>query len=65
MFTLVVLINSEFQNQTRGLLGNFNRDPNDDFVLPNGTMKNANMSEREVFDYGSECNYILILILTL
>ncbi|XP_069119594.1 uncharacterized protein [Argopecten irradians] len=35
-----------------GLLGNFNGDPSDDFIFPNGTVLRGNLTEQEIFDYG-------------
>lgn len=50
----VVLTNS-YINQTRGLMGVFNRDPANDFTLPNGTVLRADLTEPEVYTYGLEC----------
>ena len=45
-----------YQNQTRGLLGNFNGIQGDDFVLPSGTVLGSNLTEREIFEmFGSQC----------
>ena len=45
-----------YQNQTRGLLGNFNGIQGDDFVLPNGTVLGSNLTERQIFEmFGSQC----------
>ncbi|XP_070174330.1 fibrillin-3-like [Littorina saxatilis] len=38
-----------FSNKTQGLLGNFNGNKNDDFVLPNGTVLSSSLTEKEIF----------------
>jgi von Willebrand factor type D domain. len=35
------LADSDFQNQTRGLFGNWSHDITDDFTLPDGLMASA------------------------
>ena len=52
---LAVEVSDSFINSTEGLLGNYNRDPSDDFFLPNGSFISVNSSERELFDYGKLC----------
>ncbi|BFZ22776.1 hypothetical protein BsWGS_25813 [Bradybaena similaris] len=42
-------VNKDLGNKTKGLMGNFNGDMSDEFVLPNGTILAANLSERDVF----------------
>ncbi|XP_053387316.1 uncharacterized protein LOC128551050 [Mercenaria mercenaria] len=37
---------------TSGLLGNYDGNPDNDFTMPNGTVLRANLTEREVFEYG-------------
>ncbi|XP_025078060.1 uncharacterized protein LOC112554482 isoform X2 [Pomacea canaliculata] len=39
-----------FRNLTKGLLGNFNGDPTDDFILPSGERLNNSLSERQIFN---------------
>lgn len=39
-----------FKGRTRGLLGNYNGDKDDDFVLPDGTVLPSNITERDVFE---------------
>ncbi|CAL1533923.1 unnamed protein product, partial [Lymnaea stagnalis] len=45
-------IPTDFKNQTKGLLGNFNGDKTDDFVLPDGTILTATQTdtERKIFE---------------
>ncbi|KAI8737293.1 mucin-4 [Biomphalaria glabrata] len=42
----------KLRNQTQGLLGNFDGNPNNDFILPNGTVLTANQTntERKIFE---------------
>jgi hypothetical protein len=44
----------------QGLMGNFDGDPNNDFILPNGTVLQNNMTEsdRKIFEnFGRHCKY--------
>nr|XP_022296650.1 mucin-like protein [Crassostrea virginica] len=41
------LVNQIYKNQTRGLMGNFDGDKSNDFVLPNGTILNENQTKTE------------------
>ncbi|CAL1534458.1 unnamed protein product, partial [Lymnaea stagnalis] len=38
------------QGNVSGLLGNFNGNPSDDFVLPDGTILDHNLTERQIFE---------------
>jgi hypothetical protein len=52
-----------FANQTKGLLGNFNGDPTDDFRLPNDTLLPNNMTDREIhYTFGMACkrNFLFV-----
>lgn len=56
--SLIVAISmpEEFQNQTKGLLGNYNGVKEDDFVLPNGTVLSDALSDRQLHQqFGSAC----------
>ena len=49
----------EFRNQTRGLLGNWNGDPNDDFLRPNGDILSTDASMEDIhFMFGEECKQL-------
>ena len=52
---LAVEISDAFINSTEGLLGYFNGDSSDDFYKPDGTSLSIDASERELFEYGKEC----------
>ena len=46
----------EFRNQTQGLLGNWNGDPDDDLLRPNGDILSTNASLEDIhFLFGEEC----------
>ena len=46
----------QFRNQTRGLLGNWNGDPSDDFLKPNGDILSINASMEDIYYlFGEEC----------
>lgn len=48
----------DFKNQTTGLLGNFDGNRNNDFILPDGTVLHDNdtNTERKIFfNYGQKC----------
>jgi len=55
------LIDSDFQNQTRGLFGNWSHDVTDDFVLPDGRMAGVgttiNNFESIHRDFALHCEY--------
>uniref|UniRef100_A0A2C9KBE5 EGF-like domain-containing protein n=1 Tax=Biomphalaria glabrata TaxID=6526 RepID=A0A2C9KBE5_BIOGL len=45
-----VNVPKDLKGKTLGLLGNYNDDPNDDFVLPNGTSLSNTSTEREIYE---------------
>lgn len=56
---LAVEVNNDFINSTEGLLGNLNGDPSNDFLLPDGSILSSNSSERELFEYGKQCELLI------
>ena len=62
--TTVLLFN--FQNQTRGLFGNWSHDVLDDFTLPNGMMAGVgttmNNFESLHKDFAMHCKYINFIV---
>jgi len=55
LMTFVVMLTDEYFNKTRGLLGTFNGNPDDDFTLPNGTVLSPNLTSSEIhYDFGLE-----------
>ena len=55
-----------FKNETKGLLGTWNGDPEDDFLTPNGTMLPSNASSKEIhhkFGLSCKCTVLLAIFL--
>ena len=56
LMTIVVALSDEYFNKTRGLLGTFNNNPEDDFTLPNGTTLSSNLTSSQIhYDFGLVC----------
>ena len=48
-----------FQGQTKGLLGTWNNDQEDDFLTPDGTILPSNATGRQIhFNFGLKCKFI-------
>ncbi|KAL3837566.1 hypothetical protein ACJMK2_022914, partial [Sinanodonta woodiana] len=52
MLSVSVVLPIEFKGWPKGLLGNFDGNPDNDFLCPNGTTLPSNISERDIFNYG-------------
>ncbi|XP_073234800.1 mucin-like protein [Porites lutea] len=53
MLSFVVTLSEDYRNSTRGLLGTWNDNPNDDFTLPDGTILPSSLTSRKIhFDFG-------------
>ncbi|XP_052273396.1 uncharacterized protein LOC127873560 [Dreissena polymorpha] len=52
MLSLDTIVPKTFNNVTKGLLGNFDGDPFNDFVYPNGSLLHFNASDLEIFRFG-------------
>ncbi|XP_052241381.1 uncharacterized protein LOC127851584 [Dreissena polymorpha] len=52
MLSMDTIVPKTLNNVTKGLLGNFDGDPHNDFVYPNGSLLHFNASEMEIFYYG-------------
>lgn len=53
-----VVVDSEYGGHAKGLMGNFDGNPTNDFILPNGTIlnKNSTKTERDVYNnFGQQC----------
>lgn len=46
---------------SKGLFGNNDGDPTNDFILPNGTVLTNNMTDRQLFSYGENCKHLVLL----
>lgn len=56
-----ILVNKQYKGQTSGLMGNFDGNDSNDFILPNGTVldENATKTERDIFfNFGQHCKFI-------
>lgn len=62
MLSISVIVSSNLKNKTTGLLGNYDGDPENDFILPSGEIRPGNMTEREIFEYGKTCKCLRIFI---
>ena len=40
-----------------GMLGNYNGNPDDDFIYPNGTILPSNFSDRQLYSFGQSCKH--------
>lgn len=55
-----VELGREFLDATEGLLGYYDSEPANDFLLPNGTMLLEEMSEEEIYyNFGLQCKLLL------
>lgn len=57
--TIEAVVDSKYNGTVTGLMGNFDGDSNNDFVLPNGTILQAKdvISERKIYNnFGQMCN---------
>ncbi|KAK3598135.1 hypothetical protein CHS0354_000072 [Potamilus streckersoni] len=52
MLSVSVVLPTEFSRKTKGLLGNFDGYPDNDFMFPNGTILSAKASDQDIFKYG-------------
>ena len=50
-----VTVPDEFIGLTRGLLGNNDGNPDNDFLFANGSSLHANATESETFPFGQSC----------
>ena len=61
MMSFVVTLGDVLKNATKGLLGTWNDDPNDDFTLQNGTVLPSTSSLKEIhYGFGVKCKYHII-----
>ena len=56
MMSFIVTPGDDYKNTTKGLLGTWNDNPNDDFTLPDGTELPSALTLREIhFKFGVKC----------
>ena len=59
MLSFVVTPADVYKNTTKGLLGTWNDNPDDDFTLPDGTVLSSSSMLKEIHSgFGVKCNYI-------
>ena len=59
MLSFVATPGDDYKNTTKGLLGTWNDNPDDDFTLPDGTVLPSSSRLREIhFEFGVKCEYI-------
>ncbi|XP_022089467.1 sushi domain-containing protein 2-like isoform X2 [Acanthaster planci] len=54
MMSFIAQLDTKFQGQVRGLLGNLNGNPDDDLQFPNGTVMDPGSSLKELHEFGLE-----------
>ena len=55
---MLITLPNRYRSLTRGLMGNYNRKPDDDLVPRNGsTSISVDSSAEEIFSYGNTCKY--------
>ena len=58
MLSFVVTPGDDYKNKTKGLLGTWNDNPDDDFTLPDGTVLPPPLTSREIhYQFGVKCEY--------
>ena len=50
-----VTVPDNYTGLTKGLLGNNDANPDNDFIFQNGDVLSPNASEREIFTFGQSC----------
>ena len=54
--SIVLAAPKSFKNQTKGLLGRWNDDPEDDFLTPNGTILRPDANSKDIhYNFGLLC----------
>ena len=66
MLSFVVTPADDYKNNTKGLMGTWNDDPEDDFLLPDGTVIPSSSTSRAIhFEFGVKCEYTPISLICL
>ena len=60
---MLVTLPEKYRHLTRGLMGNYNQDGNDDFI-PKGAASNipVDSSKEEIFDFGNTCMFLIMFL---
>ena len=62
LLSFVVVLPEQFMMQARGLLGNFDGNSTNEFVLRNGTMIPDSSRDREIHNFGQSCECIFVVV---
>ena len=55
----VVSLAIDYKNATKGLLGTWNDNPDDDFALPDGSVLQTSSTARAIhFEFGVKCKHV-------
>lgn len=61
LLTMTAVVPDIYMGNTSGLMGNFNGNPNDDFIKRGtSTSLPSNSTDREIFDFGKTCKNSVI-----
>lgn len=55
ILSITILLPETFMNQTEGLFGVMNNDPNDDFTFRNGSTLPTDTSQEMLYELGASC----------
>ena len=56
-----ISVPEEFRNQTKGLVGNYNKVKEDEFVLPDGTVLSDTLTDRRLHQqFGNACQSLVL-----
>ena len=59
MLSFVVTPADDYKNNTKGLLGTWNDETDDEFTLPDGTVLSSSLSLKDIhFKFGVKCKHI-------
>ena len=63
MLSFVVSLGDDYKNTTKGLLGTWNDNPDDDYTLPDGKVLSSSSTLKEIhYGFGVKCEYVLDFI---
>lgn len=62
------MVDAQYNGQVVGLMGNFDGNSTNDFILPNGTTLDADdvKSERQIYNnFGQLCKFLFLILIGL
>ena len=60
VMSILFLGSPDLRNDTKGLMGTWNDNPDDDYLLPDGTILSSTSTTEELHPFGQSCKYIHI-----